>query len=164
MDNHHRAPALPLQPAPPSPPQTLAARSFSEKETDVDYSKAFPFLLEINKVLQVQGSPWDSDKAIYHPVWLSQFDHTEPKEANGPTGQFCLCVDAPSTLLPPFQCPLTGTDVLDQALYNLDPFLPWFYHMQWGPKSEHASICIFVMGYKILQIILPADNLSEKLN
>lgn len=105
MDNHHRAPALPLQPAPPSPPQTLAARSFSEKETDVDYSKAFPFLLEINKVLQVQGSPWDSDKAIYHPVWLSQFDHTEPKEANGPTGQFCLCVDAPFTLLPRSNAP-----------------------------------------------------------
>jgi len=113
--------------------------------------------LEINKVLQVQGSPWDSDKAIYHPVWLSQFDHTESKEANGPTGQFCLCVvDAPSILPPPLQCPLTGTDVLDQALSNLDPSLPLFYEI---PKSEMLLVCIFVMYLNILN-----DKLYYQLN
>lgn len=116
--------SIPLIPSNPRRPL------FLRKEIDVDYSKAFPFLLEINKVLQVQGSPWDSDKAIYHPVWLSQFDHTESKEANGPTGQFCLCAAAPSVLPPPFQCPLAGTDVRDRSFPDLNPSV-LYYNIQW---------------------------------
>lgn len=121
---------------PPSTNTTLTPSNphhplFLQKEIDID-SKAFSFLLEINKVLQVQGSPWDFDKAIYHPVWLSQFDHTESKEANGPTGQFCLCVAALSVLPPPFLCPLAGTDVRDRSYFDLDPSLLHYTHT--GPK------------------------------
>lgn len=45
---------------PPRPlPHSLLYLFLPPKKLDIDYVCAFPFLFKINKVLQVQGTPWD---------------------------------------------------------------------------------------------------------